>query len=371
MTLQLPSDQLITVPFCGLGTPTDDFVLPPIIGSDGSLVQTQQFGIPPVQQQNPDFGGKPVLRTETNGVLQFYSNVLYFINQGGQFTFDAAQSTALGGYSTGAVLFNFPTSSYVISLIDNNTFNFVTTPSYIDGVHWAKLNKLAYPDIIDVGGLVTITGNNGLIVNSSANFVDNGLGPFVRITRDSTTLSSAFLLRILAEAPTSIIPGATHVAAIQIDGGTNDATLAADYSGTTHRWFSNAPPGNLNFITYAQALANLGDIAFGIPSRSFTMGSAIIRVGGASIFPSITSGLRISGEYVSASIGSGTTTLSIDLVAGGVISGIRGNTSTGTGTGQLSPGLLVKCTFTGSTIQLIVDNSGSPTTADIAFCIEI
>lgn len=168
--LQLPSNQLITVPFCALGTPSTDFVLPPIVGSDSSLIQTQQFGIPPVQQRDPNFGGLPVLRTETNGVLQFYSNVLYFINQGGQFTFDAPQSTALGGYSQGAVLFNFPTSSYVISLIDNNTFDFVTTPSYIDGIHWEQLNSLAYPDITDIAGLVSIIGSGGLSVTGGSTF---------------------------------------------------------------------------------------------------------------------------------------------------------------------------------------------------------
>lgn len=177
--LQLPSDQLITTPFCALGTPTTDFVLPPIAGSDSSLIQTQQFGIPPVQAQAQAFGGKPVLRSETNGVLQFYSNVLYFMNQGGQFTYDEDQSTALGGYSEGAILFDFATKSYVISLIDDNTFDFVTTPSYIDGVHWIKLNSLAYPSITDEDGLVSIIGLNGLYVRNASIF--NGSSLFSQI----------------------------------------------------------------------------------------------------------------------------------------------------------------------------------------------
>ena len=157
---QLPSNQLITKPFCALGTNGVDYVLPPISGSSASTVQTQEYGIPPVQQQDPDFGGLPVLRSETNGSLRFYSNVLNFINQGGQFTFDATQAIAIGGYRQGAVLYCNAINGYLISLINNNTANFITTPSYInDGIHWQTLYHLQsdFNKIKNVGNISNYT----------------------------------------------------------------------------------------------------------------------------------------------------------------------------------------------------------------------
>lgn len=265
--LQLPSDQLVTTPFCALGTPVTDFILPPIAGSDGSLIQTQQFGIPPVQEQNPDFGGRPVRRDETNGVLQFYSNVLFFMNQGGQFTFDEDQSTALGGYSEGAVLFDFATKSYVISLIDGNTFDFVTTPSYIDGVKWITLNSLAYPDITDVAGQVGVTGANGLKVYKSATFANDGLGPKISLERTTSHLPNTYNWVFSSEAAIGIIPGQTNGAVMQLQGGVTDPALVASYDGSI-RFYSTANPRDLDPTIHTHALAIMGELPV---TRIFTV----------------------------------------------------------------------------------------------------
>ena len=168
---QLSSDELITIPFCSQGTEGIDYVLPPISGSESSLVQTQEYGIPPVQQQDPDFGGKPVRRDETNGALRFYSNVLNFVNQGGQFTFDATQAAAIGGYSQGAVLWCESINGYLVSLIDNNTANFVTNPEYIDNVNWKTVNGVQcnFNRRVQIIASVPVTSTLGLSFAFSLN----------------------------------------------------------------------------------------------------------------------------------------------------------------------------------------------------------
>lgn len=387
MTLQLPSNQLVTIPFCGLGTPTTDFILPPITGSDSSLTQTQEYGIPPVQQQNPAFGGKPVKRIETNGVLQFYSNVLYFINQGGQFTFDDPQSTALGGYSTGAVLFNFPTSEYVISLIDNNTFNFVTTPSYIDGVHWKTLKSLAYPDITDVAGAVSIVGAGGLNVTNTLHVIgavqfDNDLTVNNHIA--CNTLSSSGNLGV---GGTGIFGGSITVGINTIIGGfllanqiagrggiiINTGGLNASYLGS-----NSTGAGGLNGFKFDDTLSRpqinnhalsgsvwdvvcRNDVNDAIPITQQFIGSGV--TGGSFVlqatstngsFPCAT-GVSISGSINTGSpITPGTIkNYSIDLVGNGVISATPSTNGQGSScmpalTGGLNYGIGGGCSYVNS-----------------------
>lgn len=64
---------------------------------------------------------------------------------GGIRTYDQAFSTAIGGYPKGIQLDYYISSTNtlrkVLSLIDNNTYNFLSTPSYIDGIHWAYCDE--------------------------------------------------------------------------------------------------------------------------------------------------------------------------------------------------------------------------------------
>lgn len=374
-SLQLPSNQLVTIPFCALGTPTTDFVLPPIIGSGSSSIQTQEYGIPPKQAQNPAFGGLPVKRVETNGVLQFYSNVLYFINQGGQFTFDATQSTAIGGYSEGAVLFNFPTNSYVISLIDNNTFNFVTTPSYIDGTHWATLNSLVYPDITDTGGLVSIIGASGLKVDKTASFLADTLGPKITLLRNTNTLPNTYTCFIDAENTVGNIPGQTKGAIWALDGGSAVPALAGAYNGTTRFYLVNATPGDLDPAVHTHALAMLGDIIYGIPSVPFSFPNGTeIRVNDTTIFPTV-NGISLSGHYpgsVGTPYSPGNTAIDMNLITEGVIVAARGYSNFGSATGGLTAGILATVEFDGTFLKLVVNNTtAGDLVADIHFSVEI
>ncbi len=325
MTLQLPSNELVTVPFCKLGTPVVDFVLPPIIGSEDSLTQTQQFGIPPVQAQDPLFGGLPVLRKETNGVLQFYSNVLYFMNQGGQFTFDLDQSAALGGYSEGAVLFDFATSSYVVSLIDNNTFDFVMTPSYIDGTHWQTLNKLNYPDITNVGGLVSIIGPVGLNVLSNFNVVGTSLfNNAVTCSTDLIVGVNLIVANTAGRGGVIIYESATNTAYL----GSNDTGTGGFNGFLFNDDVARATINNSSLVGVAgNWVASIGDINTNAPhtlqfSLTDDAGNAWLLTCTSVIgpFPAV-NGVLINGQCDIYNYGIGGNNRTIDLAAAGIVAG--------------------------------------------------
>jgi hypothetical protein len=127
MTILKPT--AIIKPFCTAG----DKVLPSV-GAD-SLKANQQTGFP-VSQSTILPIGETVKRPEMNGVFNLYSQFILWLTSGGQSTFEQAVSDENGGYPINVILFDFASKKYVRSLHDNNTANFVVTPSLINGVDW-------------------------------------------------------------------------------------------------------------------------------------------------------------------------------------------------------------------------------------------
>ena len=81
-----------------------------------------------------------------------------FLQNGGIITFDQDVSNKIGGYPQGAILdYMTPENIYVKvkSLIDDNTYNFVTTPSYIDGEHWEEITMSATTPWGDITGTLS------------------------------------------------------------------------------------------------------------------------------------------------------------------------------------------------------------------------
>lgn len=117
---------------------------------------TQVSGLPPKQQ---DF----------NGLFNTVSQHNFFAQNGGLYSFNQAVSDAIGGYPQGALLWAIvggkPMAVY--SLVENNTFNFLTNPEYLDGVHWAFIDTG-----LPTGTIITWASNNApdgyLICNGAA-----------------------------------------------------------------------------------------------------------------------------------------------------------------------------------------------------------
>ena len=225
-----------------------------------NAVTNQPNGFPLDQMldpSNPQW--QAVKEQEMNGVFNYYTNLLFLMGQGYQFTFDANLSTAIGGYAQGSILFCVSNNTYQISLINNNTFNFVTTPSYInDGIHWSTLSSL--PDVVDniTTGEVTIgdriLGSSQKLVTRTATDVSI-VETFSLVSRTSNTLNAGGKVYSFCANGNNTIGGLNFALAVtEADNVTLNTGIIGQYG--------NRPklirPTLLT--TISESIATLGDI---------------------------------------------------------------------------------------------------------------
>lgn len=102
-----------------------------------------QKGFPEITQKSADEGGLPPVRADFNGMFYLSTDQRTYLQNGGIITFSQAVSDKIGGYPKGAILdfVDEVAHSYkkVMSLIDDNTYNFVEDSSLLDGTHWVEL----------------------------------------------------------------------------------------------------------------------------------------------------------------------------------------------------------------------------------------
>ena len=92
-------------------------------------------GFPLIDMTPLGSGGIPPSGADMNGILQWLTSFAAYNNAGGLFPFQAALSTAWGGYPKGAVLISNDGAAAYVSLANNNTTDFNSTPSSI-GTLW-------------------------------------------------------------------------------------------------------------------------------------------------------------------------------------------------------------------------------------------
>ena len=146
--------------------------------STGDFMNITQ-GFPSVYGIPKSSGGKYVSRSDMNSLGFLATNDIFYHKCGGLNTFDASFSDKIGGYPKGAVL-QFLNGNYlynVISLHDNNTFNFVSENS-INGVDWAYCNEEMAPTdrilVFESNQTLFSTGTNV----SSMTYTETFLGVF-------------------------------------------------------------------------------------------------------------------------------------------------------------------------------------------------
>ena len=119
-------------------------------GATGTNLASFQEGFPAITRmpviENPlptQVSGLPPKQQDFNGLFNAVSQHNFFAQNGGLYSFNQAVSDAIGGYPQGALLWAIfgGKPSAVYSLIANNTFNFLTNPEYLDGVHWAFIDS--------------------------------------------------------------------------------------------------------------------------------------------------------------------------------------------------------------------------------------
>lgn len=119
-------------------------------GATGTNRASFQEGFPAITRmpviENPlptQVSGLPPKQQDFNGLFNTVSQHNFFAQNGGLYSFNQAVSDAIGGYPQGALLWAIVGGkpSAVYSLVENNTFNFLTNPEYLDGVHWAFIDS--------------------------------------------------------------------------------------------------------------------------------------------------------------------------------------------------------------------------------------
>lgn len=124
-------------------------------------------GFPPITMEPITEGGIPPSGADFNGIYFDIFSHIVFINAGGQYQFDSALSTAMGGYPAGFILQNNAGTASYVSLVDNNTTDFNATPSSI-GTLWGAYSGAAFSNttLTTTGGSTTLTA-----VQSLANLI--------------------------------------------------------------------------------------------------------------------------------------------------------------------------------------------------------
>ena len=96
------------------------------------------------------YNGKRVNRLDVNGLVRATTQSKFFNQLGGYYTFSQEVSDMIGGYPFGAVLKYKDESSghvrEVRSLIQDNTYDFVTNPEYINNIYWSFVDNIPQID---------------------------------------------------------------------------------------------------------------------------------------------------------------------------------------------------------------------------------
>lgn len=115
----------------------------PAQNASGTETSSINLGFLPITSEPLDDGGIAPERTDFNGMFYLSTDQRVYLQNGGVITYDSNVASAIGGYPLNAILGYIDSSNnlgFVRSLIDNNQYNFVTTPSYINGTYWEYVN---------------------------------------------------------------------------------------------------------------------------------------------------------------------------------------------------------------------------------------
>lgn len=105
----------------------------------GTNTSTINDGFLPLTSEPTSSGGRNPQRTNFNGMFYLSTDQRFYLQNGGVITYDPNVVAQIGGYPQDAILgYIDPTGNlgFVKSLINDNAYNFVQTPSYINGQYW-------------------------------------------------------------------------------------------------------------------------------------------------------------------------------------------------------------------------------------------
>ena len=111
------------------------------------------LGFPPLNFQPLGSGGIPPFGEDMNGILNQISAWSQWVNAGAPVIYDAAFSTAIGGYPNGAYIYSVSGGAWWLSTVDNNSSDPET-----GGANW---QKIAYGQTYAGNPNGAVAGNSG------------------------------------------------------------------------------------------------------------------------------------------------------------------------------------------------------------------
>lgn len=229
MAVPLIYPALIPQPFALNGAKNTIPTLPDLTPGHASL----ELGFPPITMIPIEDGGTPPSGLDFNGVLNLLSQHTAWAAAGGQYKFDATLAAYIGGYDIGAVLQSNDGLSSYISLVNDNTTDFNTTPASI-GVSWgayagAAASGNTNTSVVTTGGTVTLSANqasgntivvSGVLASPSTivfpttskqwRLVNNTTGAFAMVakapTGQSLTMSQGFTNTVFYDGVQLVFP---------------------------------------------------------------------------------------------------------------------------------------------------------------------
>lgn len=172
---------LILVPFAQDAPAVNVDAIPVNLSpSDPPQAASWSQGFPTVTMTPLAAGGIPPRGQSFNGVLQDITEHLVYIGGGGQYRWSSAYVTAKGGYSIGDVIQSDSGLLSYVSLVDNNTDNFNTTPASI-GPKWRVWAGGETPN--------ATTTQRGAVLLATQSQVNSGSGDAV-VTPETRAIAS-------------------------------------------------------------------------------------------------------------------------------------------------------------------------------------
>lgn len=233
----------------------------------GSNLASITEGFPQITMKSVDDGGLPPYGQDFNGLFYNLSTQTAYLQNGGFLTFVQSVSDLIGGYPQGAILdyYDANSNSYtkVISLIEDNTNNFVQTPSLIDGVHWGALNFGGANQ--DLSNLTT-AGINKL--HTLKGYLDNGT-----VLADTTLFNDVYAYNHstfdLSKFTITGTPTITDNGIITSADGSNYAQINFDFS--QDHTFEIEIKGNASTLSATTRPFNYGYQLYQNPNTQNTM----------------------------------------------------------------------------------------------------
>lgn len=183
--------------------------------------------------------GKKVRRADMNGIGKMASQSKFFNQLGGYYTFNKEVSDAIGGYPLGAILhYKEPDTGYVRvvrSLVEENTFDFVSEEAHVDGEHWSYVDEIipsgCRPKVFaDLSGLTTGTldKDEELTISCDSIFtIESGVTLDQKITSDMS--SSEVYLNVKKYGSTDFHSAALLAYAAPMSAAYSIASTSSEY----------------------------------------------------------------------------------------------------------------------------------------------